>query len=64
MMKLYPQTLRPLDGKRWLIDDDGDPPIKGETVLVAGRQAEVVVDNRSLINDSETGGRFIIEFKP
>jgi len=63
-MKSYPQTIRSLDGARWLVDDGGNPPVRGETVLVAGRLAEVMEDNTELINDSGTGGRFIIVFKP
>ena len=63
-MKTYTQTMRNLDGNRWLVDDGGNPPTLGETVLVAGRLAEVVADNGTVINDSESGGRFIITFIP
>ncbi len=47
-----------------LMDDGGDPPALGETVLIDGKQAEVVSSNKELQNDSSTGGRFIAVYTP
>lgn len=47
-----------------LVDDNGNPPSLGETVMIGGRTAEVTASNEQLVNDSGTGGRFIAAFKP
>lgn len=47
-----------------LMDDGGLAPALGESVMVDGRVAEVTASSKELINDSETGGRFIVAFKP
>lgn len=47
-----------------LMDDGGNAPALGESVLVDGRVAEVTASSKELINDSGTGGRFIVAFKP
>lgn len=46
------------------MDDDGNSPTLGETVTIDGRLAEVVASRNELVNDSNTGGRFIAVFKP
>jgi len=46
-----------------LMDDGGNAPSLGETVTVDGRLAEVTASSKELVNDSNTGGRFIVAFK-
>lgn len=56
--------LRTISCDQILMDDGGNAPLLGETVTIDGRLAEVVASQNELVNDSDTGGRFIAVFKP
>ena len=63
-MKTFNNLQRRTIGNEILMDDGGNAPLLGEIITIDGRLAEVTASQNELVNDSQTGGRFLAAFKP